>query len=103
MSIISCFAAVSYSCGRACFIYDRVVSCCNNGDKFTGQEAEVHIGDGISAHDDKHASRHILHSAVCQHPDLRRKSASVMETVCVTGEPGTRVHNLAVILSGRSA
>lgn len=81
------------------------MSCCYNGDKFKGQENKVLIRDGMraSAHADKYVSRHVLHLTLRQRPDLRRKGAGVMETVCVTGEPGTGVHNLAVILSGRSA
>lgn len=75
-----------------------------NYNKFKGQEAELLIRDGMraSAQADAYASRDALRLTLRQHLDLRRKSAAVMETVCVTGKPGTGVHNLAVILSGQS-
>lgn len=76
----------------------------SNYNKFKGQEAELLIRDGMraSAQADTYASRDVWCLTLRQHLDLRRKSAGVMETVCVTGEPGTGVHNLAVILSGHS-
>lgn len=68
--------------------------------KFEGQGAKVLISGGMRAHHDAQASRDTL--PLRQHLDLRRKSTGVMETVCVTEEPGTGVHNLTVILSGQS-
>lgn len=103
MSIISRLATASYSCGPACFVYDRVVSCCYNGDKFKGQEAELLIRDGVSAHNDTRFTSYLAIGCSSGPGPGQKKSAGIMETVCVTGEPGTGVNNLAVILSGRSA